>query len=202
MRKDTAVHGREIEQLVRMRFVDKRHRLDCQFPEDLVQCLGVKQPRGFAKGAQRRRPNAQPTFNGLEGRSLLQCTQARNCGTKEVQQQKADVLVVEQLAVAGPITLGANVLELRQQGQQRVEILQAFNVTRLQGSPAWSGHRCLHAIPEVLRVRMKASRKYHANQLAQISCRTVLKGARGGGLDTASGSGKVASGEKRVTSGQ
>ena len=53
--KDTAVHGREIEQLAHMRFVDKRHRLDCQFPEDLVQCLGVKQPRGFAKGAQRRR---------------------------------------------------------------------------------------------------------------------------------------------------
>src|SRR5208337_2228563 len=82
--------------------------------------------------------------------------------------------VVEQLAVAGPITLGTDVFESRQQGHQRVEILQAFNVTRLQSSSTWSGHRCLHAIPEILRVRMKASRKYHANPLAQNSCRTVL----------------------------
>ena len=139
-----------------------------------MQGLGVKQPRGFAKGAQRRRPNPQSSLNGLQGRSLLQSAQAGNRGTKEVEQQEADVLVVEQLAVAGPITLGTDVFESRQQGHQRVEILQAFNVTRLQSSSTWSGHRCLHAIPEILRVRMKASRKYHANPLAQNSCRTVL----------------------------
>src|SRR5208283_5880585 len=102
----------------------------------------------------------QSSLNGLQGRSLLQSAQAGNRGTKEVEQQEADVLVVEQLAVAGPITLGTDVFESRQQGHQRVEILQAFNVTRLQSSSTWSGHRCLHAIPEILRVRMKASRKY------------------------------------------
>ena len=123
-----------------------------------MQGLGVKQPRGFAKGTQRRRPNPQSSLNGLQGRSLLQSAQAGNRGTKEVEQQEADVLVVEQLAVAGPITLGTDVFESRQQGHQRVEILQAFNVTRLQSSSTWSGHRCLHAIPEILRVRMKASR--------------------------------------------
>ena len=147
-----------------------------------MQGLGVKQPRGFAKGAQRRRPNPQSSLNGLQGRSLLQSAQAGNRGTKEVEQQEADVLVVEQLAVAGPITLGTDVFESRQQGHQRVEILQAFNVTRLQSSSTWSGHRCLHAIPEILRVRMKASRKYHANPLAQNSCRTVLPHGGLGGL--------------------
>ena len=152
--------------------------------------------RGFAKGAQRRRPNAQPTFNGLEGRSLLQCTQARNCGTKEVQQQKADVLVVEQLAVAGPITLGANVLESRQQGQQRVEILQAFNVTRLQGSPAWSGHRCLHAIPEVLRVRMKASRNIMPINSRKFRAEQYWGPVAGGAIGT-SGMPLTASGRER-----
>ena len=91
-------------------------------------------------------------------------TQAGNRGTKEVEQQEADVLVIEQLAVAGLITLGANVLESRQQGHQRVEILQAFNVTRLQRSPAWSGHRCLHAIPELLSGTHQ--------DIAQISCQS------------------------------
>src|SRR5271157_5042871 len=160
--KDAAVHGGQIEQLARIGFANERHGLGCQFPEDLVEGLGVKQPRSLAKRAQRRRPNAQPTLNGIEGRSLLQGTEARNRGTKEVEQQEADILVVEQLAVASPITLGANLLESRQQGHQRVEILQALNVTRLQSSSAWSGHQCLHVIPEVLRVRMKTSRKYHA----------------------------------------
>src|SRR5271165_3761132 len=56
-----------------------------QFLEDLVQGLGVKQPRGFAKGAQRRRPNPQSSLNGLQGRSLLQSAQAGNRGTKEVE---------------------------------------------------------------------------------------------------------------------
>ena len=97
-----------------------------------MQGLGVKQPRGFAERAQRRRPNPQPSLNGLEGRSLLQSAQAGNRGTKEVEQQEADVLVVEQLAVAGPIALGADVLEPRQQGHQCVEILQALDVTGLQ----------------------------------------------------------------------
>jgi hypothetical protein len=67
----------------------------------------------------------------------------------------------------------------------QLQILQAFNVTRLQSSSTWSGHRCLHAIPEILRVRMKASRKYHANPLAQNSCRTVLAlEAKGGSAHT------------------
>src|SRR5208337_3470140 len=85
--KDTTVHGREIEQLARMRFVDQRRGLGCQFPKDLVQGLGVKQPSGFAEGAQRRRPNTQAALNGFEGGSLLKRTEAGNRGTEEVEQQ-------------------------------------------------------------------------------------------------------------------
>ena len=70
--KDTAVYGGEIEQLVRVGSIDQRRGLGRQFLEDLVQGLGVKQPRGFAEGAQRRRPNPQSSLNGLQGRSLLQ----------------------------------------------------------------------------------------------------------------------------------
>ena len=86
--KDTAVYGGEIEQLVRVGSIDQRRGLGRQFLEDLVQGLGVKQPRGFAKGAQRRRPNPQSSLNGLQGRSLLQSAQAGNRGTKEVEQQE------------------------------------------------------------------------------------------------------------------
>src|ERR1700733_7591244 len=111
--KDTAVYSSEIEQLACIGSIDERYCLGCQFPEDLGQGPGVKQPRSPTEGPQRRRPKAQPTLNGLETRSLLKRAQARNRGTKEVEQQKTDVLVVEQLAVAGPITLGANVLQSR-----------------------------------------------------------------------------------------
>ena len=178
--KDTAVHGGEMKQLLSLRTVDNRRGLARQFLEDLVQSLGVKQPRGFAERTQRRRPNPQSSLNGLESRSLLQGTQAGYRGTKEVKQQEANVMVVEQLSVARPITLGAEVPGPRQQGNERVEILQALDVTRLQGSSTLFGHCCLSAIPETLRVRREATRKSHANSLAQISCRTVLGGdARG-----------------------
>ncbi len=69
--EDTAVHGGKIEQLARVRSIDERRGLGCQFLEDLVQDLGVKQPRGLAEGAQRRCPNSQSSLHGLERRSLL-----------------------------------------------------------------------------------------------------------------------------------
>ena len=72
--KDTAVHGSEIEQLSRVGSIDNRHGLGCQFPEDLVQGLGVKQPCGFAEGTERRSPNPQSPLDGFEGRS---CCKAR-----------------------------------------------------------------------------------------------------------------------------
>src|SRR4051794_1375888 len=141
--KDAAVHGGEMEQLSRVGLVDNRRGLGCQFLEDLVQDPGVKQPRGFAKRAQRRRPNPQSPLNGLEGRSLLQSAKAGNRGTKEIEQQETNVLVVEQLAVAGPVALGAEVPEPRQQRYQGVEVFQTLDVAGLQISSLSSGHDCL-----------------------------------------------------------
>ena len=70
-RERYAVYGGEISNW-RVGSIDQRRGLGRHFLEDLVQGLGVKQPGGFAKGAQRRRPNPQSSLNGLQGRSLLQ----------------------------------------------------------------------------------------------------------------------------------
>ena len=48
--KDTAVYGGEIEQLGCVGSIDQRGGLGRQFLEDLVQGLGVKQPRGPLRG--------------------------------------------------------------------------------------------------------------------------------------------------------
>ncbi len=147
--KDTAIYGGEMEQLLCAWPSDNGRSLTGQFVQDLVQCLGVKQPRGLAKRPQRRGPNAETALHRFERRSLLQAAQAGNRRTKEVEQEETDVLVVKQLAVACPIALGTDVPEPRQQGRQRIKVLQPLDIAGQQIASSWSGHDCLPAIPAV-----------------------------------------------------
>ena len=93
--------------------------------------LSVEQSRGFAERTQGRRANSQSSLDGLEGGSLLQGAQAGDRRAEEVEQQEADVLVVEQLAIARAVTLGTDVPESRQQRREHVEVFQALDVARL-----------------------------------------------------------------------
>jgi hypothetical protein len=149
--------------------------------ENLVKRLGIEQPGGLAKRTQRCRANPQSSLDGLKSRRLLQSAQARDRGTEEVKQQKADVLVEEQPAVARPIAIGADILEPCQQRHQGVEILQTLEIARRRFGSLSSGHCRLPLPYRQSPVSSEEWRKWHANTLAQNSCRTVLPPfARGG----------------------
>jgi len=59
---------------------------------------------------------------------LLNAAQAGQHGIEEVEQHHRGVLIVEQLAVASEISLGAGIVKFLQQRLQNVEILEGFEV--------------------------------------------------------------------------
>src|SRR6185312_1179758 len=122
----------------------------------------------------------------------LQATQGFQGGIEEEQQDEGSILIEEQLAIAGAIALGADVVDASKQRQKPLDLLQSpdgegfgfrlachgsTTIYRLSKWPigtlnrlAWEWCSCFHAKPRQITKKPKlADRHEH-----QISCRTLL----------------------------
>ena len=114
--------------------------LFAQFGDDFLQPFRQKDIGGFAQRAERGSLTAEFALNFPQFAGLLDGPQGANDGIEEKQQNEHAVLVVMQLAVAGLVSLAADLMQAREEWSELVEILQARHVFFTYVNPAFAAH--------------------------------------------------------------
>ena len=97
--------------------------------QDLVQQGRVEDVGRFTQGTQGRLADPEALLHGGQGRRLLQAPQAGHHRVKEVQQQQAGILIVEQLPVPGAVPLRRGAVEVVKSGPSRRKYLNPWRVS-------------------------------------------------------------------------
>ena len=106
----------------------------------LVQDGGVENASGLAERAERNPLDAQEFLDSLQLAELLKPADAGDDAVEEVDKQEADILVAEELPVAGAIALGSDVAQTFQEGHEEREILQPLKLILGDGWPRFGRH--------------------------------------------------------------
>ena len=96
----------------------QRDGLGGQFLDDRPQPRGVEDARGFGERTQGGPLDAELLTGLLPPGGLLQGAEALQGGVAEVHQQEGDVLVVEELPIAGAVAFRADVVQSGHRLQQ------------------------------------------------------------------------------------
>jgi len=86
--------------------------LGCQMAQDAFQALGIKDIGRFGERSQGSSRDTEPALYLLQQRSLLQGPQRPHHRTEHKEQHQDAVLIVVQLAIAGPVALATHVMQL------------------------------------------------------------------------------------------
>lgn len=108
--------------------------------------------------------------------SSLACCNARSdvtTGLKRKQQDQRDVLVVVKPAIAGIVPLAPDLVQLREQRQQLVEILQARDILLTDVFTLLAGHAA-HYARYWRGAQVELFYPPYLAATAQIPCRTAL----------------------------
>jgi hypothetical protein len=89
----------------------ERLQFTAQLGDDFLESLGVENGDRFGKRAQRGARAAELFLDVLEFTRLLQATNRLNDGVEKEEQDQHAVLIVMQSAIAGRITLAANIVK-------------------------------------------------------------------------------------------
>ena len=119
----------------------ERLQLAGEFGGDLLERFGVEDLRGLRERTERGTRAAELLLDIFQFAGLLDGAQRGDDGIEEEQQDVGAVVVEEELAIAGLVAVGADVVKSFEQRHQPVEILQADDV-------AFGGFRsfaCRHA---------------------------------------------------------
>jgi hypothetical protein len=95
-----------------------------QLADNFLQRRCVKDAGGFAQRTQRGTRHAEFLADLVQPAGLLDATQTGEYRVEEVQQQQRRVLVEEQLAIAGRVPLGADIVQPFQQRVEELEVLK------------------------------------------------------------------------------
>ena len=128
-----AVHGGdEMLDLRKRAVVAQRLQLGGLFAGDLFDGFGIEDFDGLRKRAERGAGAAEFLLRFFEFTGLLDASRRVNDGVEEKQQDIGAVVIEEELAVAGAIALGADVVEAFEQRHQPVEVFQTDHVAVAQ----------------------------------------------------------------------
>jgi len=108
--------------------------------DDFLEPFGLEDVGGLAQRAQRRPLATQLTLNLPQFAGLLDGPQGANHRIEQEQQHEHAVLVEVQRAVAGLVTLAADIVQTCQQRSELVEILQARYVFLPHFLAFFAGH--------------------------------------------------------------
>ena len=123
--QEAAIDGGQSTQGLGLFADDDGSGLVGQFGDQWVEGFGVKDVTGFAQRPEGNALAAEQALNFVELAGLLDATQAGEDGVEEVKQQEGGVLVEEEFAVAGAVTLGSLVTEAIKERAENLEIFQA-----------------------------------------------------------------------------
>lgn len=116
-RQQGAVNGGQVPQGVAVVGQGRRSFLRGQLGEQTSEQIGVEHPGGFTERTDADPlGQAEPALDGVQVGGLTEGVQAGEGGVEEVQEKEADVLVVEELAVAGAVASGAVAVQPGEQG--------------------------------------------------------------------------------------
>ncbi len=119
--EDRAVDGGKPLERLGLAAHRQRHGLGRQFLDDRPEPLGVEDPRRLGERPQRGAFDAQRLPGFLPARGLLQGAEALQGGVTEVHQQERDVLIVEELPIAGVVAFRADIVQSRDRLEDRLD---------------------------------------------------------------------------------
>jgi hypothetical protein len=141
--QDRAIDGGEAAQGLGFVAVGQRQGLLGQLADDVAQQGRVKHAAGLAQRAQGGAFAAEQLLYFGQGAGLLESAQASHDGAEEAEQQQADVLIEEQLAIAGLVAGGGIVLQAFEKRIDEPEVFQAVEILVTNVSAAWPSHAIL-----------------------------------------------------------
>jgi hypothetical protein len=112
--------------------VAQRFELSGQFAGDLLDGFGIEDFDGFRERTERGAGAAELLLYFFEFTGLLDAAQRVNEGVEEKQEDVGAVGIEEELAVAGAVALGANVVQAFQERHEPVEVFQTDDVAVAQ----------------------------------------------------------------------
>ncbi len=170
--EDRAVDGGEPLERLGLSAGRQRHGLGRQFPDDRPPPFGVEDASGFGERPEGGAFDAELLTGLLPAGRLLQGAEALPGGVAEIHRQERDVLVVEELVVAGVVAFGADVMQSRDQFEQGLN----------QPLPRKKGRRRIGPVVAFRSPIGHSDNSKGLSELAQISCRTLLVNAGMGGV--------------------
>jgi hypothetical protein len=105
-----------------------------------VEHSSIEDACGLGEGTERDASDTEKSLDFFQFAGLLEGAEAGNDAVEEVDQEQADVLVAEEVAIAGPVAFGGDGPEPREKGRDVGEILQALKLVWCNRTSRSSGH--------------------------------------------------------------